>query len=117
MAETRLRELLRHFEERGIAAEYCQYVLGRLVAYDRAHNADLLKTLRVYFRSNGNAAESAERLFLHRNSLLYRLQRIEQLLGINLKDPYDRLAVNLAVEFAELLQELPAPERVLQEGL
>lgn len=47
MAETRLRELLRHFEERGIAAEYCQYVLGRLVAYDRAHNADLLKTLRV----------------------------------------------------------------------
>ena len=63
MAESRLRELLRYYEERGVAADYCQYVLGRLVAYDRAHNGDLLHTLRTYFRCNGNAVEAAERLF------------------------------------------------------
>lgn len=110
MPEGRLQELLRHFEDRGVAAEFCQYVLGRLVAYDRAHNADLLNTLRTYFRCNGNAVEAAERLFLHRNSLLYRLQRIEDLTGIDLKDPHDRLAANLAVEFAEILQRLPSAE-------
>ena len=110
MPESRLRELLRYFDDRGVAAEFCQYVLGRLVAYDRAHNADLFRTLQVYFRCNGNALEAAERLFLHRNSLQYRLQRIETLLGIDLKDPHDRLAANLAVEFAELLQQLPAAE-------
>ena len=58
-------------------------------------------------------AIAAERLFLHRNSLLYRLQRIEELLGVDLKDPQVRLALNLASEFAELLQELPTPEESL----
>ena len=105
MAESKLRELLRHFEERHIAAEFCDYVLGTLVDYDRVHNTDLLRTLRTYFRCNGNSLETAERLLLHRNSLLYRLQRIEDLLQVDLKDTRDRLALNLALELAELLQE------------
>ncbi|MEK7216140.1 MAG: helix-turn-helix domain-containing protein [Chloroflexota bacterium] len=114
MPTSRLQELLRSFDDRGVAAEFCQYVLGRLVAYDRAHNADLFRTLQVYFRCGGNAVEAAEQLFLHRNSLLYRLQRIETLLGIDLKDPHDRLTANLAVEFAELLQNLPDAEEALR---
>ena len=81
MPESPLRELLRSYQERGVAAEFCQYVLGTLVAYDRAHNADLLHTLRTYFRCNGNAIEAARTLFLHRNSLQYRLDRIEEVFG------------------------------------
>lgn len=77
--EERLQELLSHYQDRGVASAFCQDVLGTLVAYDRTRNADLLQTLRVYFHCNGNAVESAERLFLHRNSLLYRLQRIEEI--------------------------------------
>jgi len=110
MAESPLRELIRSYEERGVAAEFCQYVLGTLVDYDRAHNADLLHTLRVYFRCNGNAIEAARQLFLHRNSLQYRLDRIEELLACDLKDPQTRLSLNLAVEMAELLQQLPDQE-------
>ena len=105
MSETPLRELIRSYEERGVATEFCQYVLGTLVAYDREHNADLLHTLRVYFRCNGNTIEAARQLFLHRNSLQYRLERIEGLLQCDLKDPQTRLALNLAVEMAELLQQ------------
>lgn len=110
MAETPLRELIRSYEDRGVAADFCQYVLGTLVAHDRAHHADLLHTLRVYFRCNGNAIEAARQLFLHRNSLQYRLERIEDVLRCDLKDPQTRLALNLAVEMAELLQQTPAEE-------
>ena len=110
MPESPLRELLRSHQERGVAAEFCQYVLGTLVAYDRAHNADLLHTLRTYFRCNGNAIEAARTLFLHRNSLQYRLDRIEEVLECDLRDPHTRLALNLAVEMAEMLQHLPAEE-------
>lgn len=110
MAESPLRELIRSYEERGIATEFCQYLLGTLVAYDREHNADLLHTLRVYFRCNGNAIEAARQLFLHRNSLQYRLERIGDVLRCDLKDPQTRLALNLAVEMAELLQQAPVEE-------
>jgi len=110
MAEGRLKELVRHFEDRGMAVEFCDYVLGTLVDHDRAHNSDLLHTLRVYLRCNCNAVEAADRLFLHRNSLSYRLQRIEDVLKVDLKDPHIRLALGLALEFAELLQEQPIPE-------
>ena len=45
-------------------------------AYDREHNSDLVRTLKVYFTTNGNASETADRLLLHRNSVPYRLERI-----------------------------------------
>ncbi len=105
-----LQELLRSYHERGLATEFCDYVLGTLVDYDRAHDTDLLHTLRVYFRSNGNAIVAARRLFLHRNSLQYRLDRIAEVLDCDLHDPQTRLALNLAIEMAELIQGLPSFE-------
>ena len=110
--EERLQELLSHYQDRGVASAFCQDVLGTLVAYDRTRNADLLQTLRVYFHCNGNAVESAERLFLHRNSLLYRLQRIEEILGVDLKDSQTRLTLHLAVELVELLETDPTSEEI-----
>ena len=86
------------------ATDYCRSVLRALVSYDEDHGTDLVHTLRTYFRCNGNVIKAAERLFLHRNSLLYRLQRIEQLLEVDLKDSQDRLVLHLAVELSELLE-------------
>lgn len=110
MNQSRFQDLLSHYEDRGIASEFCQEMLGTLVDYDHFHNADLLHTLRTYFRCNGNAVEAAGRLFLHRNSLYYRLQRIETLLNVDLKDPQTRLALHFALEMAELLGEHPVSE-------
>ena len=71
-----------------------------LAAYDRKRRSDLVRTLRVYLATGANASEAADRLFLHRNSILYRLARIEQLTGLDLKDPHARLALQLALLFA-----------------
>jgi DNA-binding PucR family transcriptional regulator len=69
-----------------------------LRAYDRERrNSDLILTLMVFFSSNANASETADKLFLHRNSVLYRLVRIQELTGLDLKDARDRLALQLGL--------------------
>jgi DNA-binding PucR family transcriptional regulator len=70
-----------------------------LLVYDRERRSDLVRTLQVYFATGANASEAADRLFLHRNSMLYRLARIEKLTGLDLKDPRARLALQLGLLF------------------
>lgn len=65
--------------------------------YDRERGSDLVRTLAVYFDAAENASETADRLFLHRNSLLYRLERIQNLTGLDLKDTEVRLALQLGL--------------------
>ena len=68
-----------------------------LVEHDRERRSDLVRTLRVYFATGANASEAADRMFLHRNSMLYRLERIQKLTGLDLKDPGARLALQLGL--------------------
>ena len=81
---------------------FADQVLGRLIRYDRADKADLLETLRVYFQCNGNVAHTAKALYIHRNTLLYRLDRIRQLGGFDLDDAETRLYLQLALRAHEL---------------
>jgi DNA-binding PucR family transcriptional regulator len=90
--ERLLRELAR-----GRALEPFRAVVEPLVEHDRERRSDLVKTLKVYFDVGANASEAADRLFLHRNSMLYRLSRVETLTGLNLKDPRARLALQLGL--------------------
>lgn len=73
--------------------------------YDRKRSSDLIRTLSVYFDTGANASETADRLFLHRNSLLYRLERIQELTGLDLKEPDARLALQLGLLAIEEDQE------------
>jgi PucR family transcriptional regulator, purine catabolism regulatory protein len=90
-------ELIRFHEE----------VLGALVEYDRRHHSTLLLTLEGYFNTQGNLREAAERLQIHRNTLLYRLRRIEQIAGIDMARTEDMLALQIGLKAHRLLG-LPA---------
>jgi DNA-binding PucR family transcriptional regulator len=68
-----------------------------LVEHDLRRRSDLVRTLRAYFAAGANASEAADRMFLHRNSMLYRLQRIQKLTGLDLKDPEASLALQLGL--------------------
>ena len=87
-------------------------LVGPIVEHDRERGSDLVRTLRVYFAAGANASEAADRLFLHRNSLLYRLERITNLTGLDLKDHRVALALQLgllAVEKGEARHEVEHP--------
>jgi purine catabolism regulator len=66
--------------------------------HDQTRRSDLVRTtLKTYFASGANASEAADRLFLHRNSMLYRLERIQKLTGLDLKDHRVALALQLGL--------------------
>jgi purine catabolism regulator len=77
--------------------------LERLAAYDRRHKTELLETLAAYYDAEGSPTEAAERLHLHRNTLLYRLQRIREITGHNPDEPRARLAFHLALRIDAIL--------------
>jgi DNA-binding PucR family transcriptional regulator len=92
--ESRLRELSRSPDLSPFGE-----ILEPLLMHDQERRSDLMRTLQVYFAAGANASEAADRLFLHRNSMLYRLARIEKLTGLDLKDPRARLALQLGMLF------------------
>jgi DNA-binding PucR family transcriptional regulator len=89
-----LLEALRTDPER---AGYYLGLLKPLQEYDRAHYGDLVRTLGAYLRHGGNSTQTADALFLHRNSLRYRLARIRAITGLDPDDPDSRLALQVAV--------------------
>jgi purine catabolism regulator len=78
-------------------------VLGGLRLSDRT--GVLMATLRAYLAVNGSPTDAADRLHLHRNTVLYRLQRIEQILQRDLRNADVRLTLHLALKIEEVLEQ------------
>ena len=76
-------------------ADLAEVTFQPLIDYDRAHQSDLLHTLNVFLRCGGNQSKTAQELFLHRSSLLYRLRRIEDLTGFDLWDNEQRVLLQM----------------------
>jgi purine catabolism regulator len=78
-------------------AAYYLALVEPLRQYDRDHHGDLLKTMWAYLRNGGNSVRTANALFIHRNSLRYRLARIQALTSLDPDDPDARLALQIAL--------------------
>ena len=83
--------------------------IGTLIDYDREHHSELLKTLFAYLNEFGALEATAAKLFVHRNSLRYRLMRIAELTGWDLNDPEHRFHLNLACRAWLVHQVLDSP--------
>jgi len=90
------RELLRKLARSPDLAPFRELV-EPLAQHDRENASFLIPTLRAYFASGESTSEAAERLFLHRNSVPYRLDRISRLTGLDWRDPQARLALKLGL--------------------
>jgi len=86
--------------------EFYQGTIGKLASYDAKSDGELLRTLDAYFSSHGSPTEAAERLHVHRNTLLYRLQRIRSIAGIDLEDPEVRLSLQLALRIRRIREAI-----------
>lgn len=93
--------LLFQFEHNPALIAFQEEILGPLLAYDGGQ--ELLQTLEVYFEHNGSLTQASEALFIHRNTLIYRLERISEIGGLDLEKPETRLAVELALHIYHML--------------
>ncbi len=80
--------VLRSFRER---------LLGPLAEYDARHRAELLPTLRSFLACDGSWSACASRMYIHVNTVRYRIGRIEALTGRDLSALPDRVDFFLAL--------------------
>jgi purine catabolism regulator len=90
-------------------ADFYEQTLAPLVLYDANHNTRLVQTLEAFFAHLGNVSQTAESLYLHRNSLLYRLERISEITGRDLNDEDDRFSLQLALRMLPLMERRARP--------
>ena len=75
-----------HSDDQGEIIEYCNNKLNKIEEYDHVNGTFLKETILAYYMNGFNTVKTAENLFIHRNSLMYRLRKIEELLEMELTD-------------------------------
>lgn len=80
-------------------------MLGALLANEGA--SELIHTLDTFFEHKGNLSKASEALFVHRNTLIYRMERIASMTNLDLDNPEDRLAVQLALRIYRMMGSTP----------
>jgi PucR family transcriptional regulator, purine catabolism regulatory protein len=98
-----LHRLLVVMTQHAETEDFYQQTAGALVAYDDRTGSGLMETLDVFFHCHGSPTDTAQRLHLHRNTVLYRLRRIEEIGGLRLEDPATRLNLQLCLRIREVL--------------
>ena len=88
--------LLMLIENDSSLMKFQEETLGPLIS--RGENSDLVETLEAYYEHQGNLSQAADALFIHRNTLSYRLDKIIEITGLDLKNPDIALAVHLALK-------------------
>jgi len=80
-------------------------ILGKLIDYDQRRDTELIKTLEVYYACNGNLKRMSESLFTHYNTILYRLNRIQEIISLSLDNEEHRFAIQTALKARYILKE------------
>jgi purine catabolism regulator len=94
--------LLLQFEDHPELRTFLQETLGPVLSHENSE--EFLATLEEFFAHNGNLSQTAEALFIHRNTLTYRMERLEEVSQFELENPDTRLAVQLALSIRRMLK-------------
>ncbi|OCA88129.1 transcriptional regulator [Bacillus sp. FJAT-27225] len=79
--------------------------LGKLYEQDKTQGTDYISTLENYFANNINISETAKAMFLHRNTVIYRIDKIKEILNTDLKNSEELLQIQLALKIYRLLNK------------
>lgn len=96
--ETRLNRLLLHVANDPIVKEITQSAIAPLIEYEREREIDLVETFIVYDAEKRNVSQAARALNLHRQSLLYRLDKINKLTNLSVDNPEDAFLLNISIK-------------------
>ena len=99
---------------------FFQDTVAPLVAYDDQYETELVRTLETFLDADGNVAGTAERLFTHRHTIRYRLERVKELTGLDVGSTDGRERLSLGLKAMRVLGIVPpggpAHERGTEAG-
>ena len=84
-------------EDPGELRRFHDETVAKLVAYDEQYETELVRTLESFLDADGNVAKTAQKLFTHRHTIRYRLERVRDLTGLDVgsTDGRERLGLGL----------------------
>jgi PucR family transcriptional regulator, purine catabolism regulatory protein len=90
-------------ENPGELRRFYEETVEPLVAYDEQYETDLLQTLETFLDADGNVAKTAQRLFTHRHTIYYRLERVRELTGLDVSSSDGREKLSLGLKSMRVL--------------
>lgn len=103
--EMGIYQILFSIEDKQILSEMYHRLLQPLIDYDRKHHGELEKTLFYYLFYNESQIEMAKNLYMHRNTINYRMLKIKELLGCQLNTFEEKMPYMLAMYIKKILNE------------
>ncbi|GAU75928.1 sugar diacid recognition domain-containing protein [Fusibacter sp. 3D3] len=89
-----------------LARSFYRDVLKELIELnERESNSSLIQTLDALFKNNLNSSSASRELYIHRNTMLFRLDRIREITGLNPTDFYDAASLHLSICLYGLYKE------------
>lgn len=99
-------KLLLSIDDKSILSEFVNETIGPIIEYDKMNNSEYLMVLSTYLKNSGRVNDTAEELFVHRNTINYKLNKIEELVGMNLSEFDEREMLSIGVKIYEILRNL-----------
>lgn len=97
--------LLAEMQEQPAVCHVYQSVMERIERYDRENKAEMRKTLSVLTECSFNLSQAAQKLYLHRNTMYRRVEKIEAILGFDLENAKTRLLLELMMQMDRVKRE------------
>ena len=82
----------------------CHPEVLKLARLDEAEGSDYIRLLKAYIDNQKNTSSTAKALYMHRNTLAYRLEKLDSLLDADLDDPYERDYLKLSIYILEIVK-------------
>lgn len=95
-------EILLEIKDDDKVRAYCNETIGPVIKYDKAHNTNLYQTLKCYFDNNASVNKASAQMFIHRNTINYKIRKIESILSCDLSNFEERFSLMLAMKLLEL---------------
>ncbi|MFB5664114.1 PucR family transcriptional regulator [Alteribacillus sp. HJP-4] len=87
-----------HMDKKEEMVRFHQETVGNLIEYDKNHNLELMRTVEAYFLHNESLAATSESLYIHVNTLKYRLQKVKTLTGLSFQHSEEKMMIQLGMK-------------------
>lgn len=98
-------QLLSENVDKTALRRFCRSSIGPLLRHDEKNGTQFVDTLEKYFQHNGSISDAAKDMYIHRNTYIYRLEKIKALLGVDLKNSQKLLELQLGLLAHRILEE------------
>jgi PucR family transcriptional regulator, purine catabolism regulatory protein len=103
-------------EDPGELQGFYDETVAPLVAYDEQYETELVRTLETFLDADGNVAGASERLFTHRHTVRYRLERVKELTALDVSSTDGRERLSLGLKAMRVLGIVPPGGPAQEKG-